>query len=63
MDTPDVCPSSAVPATRRRWRAPLLVGVAVVVILAVVGAGLGLRVLLGRGDLSSPAASTIEDVP
>lgn len=63
MDTPDVCPSSAVPATRRRWRAPLLVGVAVVVILAVVGAGLGLRVLLGRGDFSSPAASTIEDVP
>ena len=63
MDTPDVCPSSAVPATCRRWRAPLLVGVAVVVILAVVGAGLGLRVLLGRGDFSSPAASTIEDVP
>ena len=63
MDTPDVCPSSAVPATRRRWRAPLIVGVAVVVILAVVGAGLGLRVLLGRADFSSPAASTIEDVP
>ena len=63
MDTPDVCPSSVVPATRRRWRAPLIVGVAVVVILAVVGAGLGLRVLLGRADFSSPAASTIEDVP
>ena len=63
MDTPAVSPSPAVPAARRRRRTPLLIGLAAVVVLAVVGAGLGLRVLLGRADFSSPAASTIEDVP
>ena len=54
---------SSAPAARGRKHSPLSVGLAVVVVLAVVGAGFGLHALLSQDSTSSSPAPTVADVP